>query len=316
MKSKLDRTLYPAPLVFNLFKPAGPSSGTVLTELKRKLPRGFGKIGHFGTLDPFACGVFLVGLAGASRLNDLIHSAYPKTYLAVGKLGIKSLSGDCTHPDKTEDTSEYPSQVISKFDLNFLNQRLQEKFVGDYWQSPPAFSAAKFEGRALHEWAREGITIAKEKVQRHIFSLEVVKFSYPFLSIRVTASSGTYIRTLFEDIAHDLGTYGMLIALVREQIGPFHFKESLSSKMINAESGQSLLSFGTPIDQAFRFARVECNPEQAYTKFQKGGDVVLAAPLTQTLGPYAWAISPEGRVLGLGKISEMRLRPFIVFENS
>ena len=74
------------PAVFNVFKPVGMSSYDVIRHFKRNLNTGFGKIGHFGTLDPFACGVLLVGIAGATRINNLVHDLFPKTYLAVGKM--------------------------------------------------------------------------------------------------------------------------------------------------------------------------------------------------------------------------------------
>src|SRR5690606_24557557 len=99
---------------------------------------------------------------------------------------------------------------------SFIEEKLREKFLGDYWQAPHKYSASKFEGKALHEWAREGVEIAKEQVLRHVYDIRVVKYKYPYLSVRVTVSSGTYVRTLFSDFAGYLGTLGALVSLVRE----------------------------------------------------------------------------------------------------
>lgn len=219
------------PTIFNVFKPARMTSYDVIRHFKRNLPDGYGKIGHFGTLDPFASGVLLIGVAGAARLNDYIHEHAPKTYLAIGKLGVETPTGDLTVSPSQVDESLYLTCEISKFSTDFIEKQLQEKFIGDYWQAPHKYSAAKFEGKTLHEWAREGVEIKKEKKLRHIHSLEVVKYQFPYLSIRVTVSSGTYVRTLFSDCANYLGTIGTLVSLVREKIGHANLKNCLKKSM-------------------------------------------------------------------------------------
>lgn len=203
------------------------TSYDVIRHFKRNLPDGYGKIGHFGTLDPFASGVLLIGVAGAARLNDYVHEHAPKTYLAVGKLGVETPTGDLTVPVTQEDKGRYFSEEISKFSNDFIEKQLQQKFIGEYWQAPHKYSAAKFEGKPLHEWAREGVEIKKDKKLRHVYKLEVVKYQFPYLSLRVTVSSGTYVRTLFSDCANHLGTIGTLVALVREQVGMANLENSL-----------------------------------------------------------------------------------------
>ncbi len=217
MEIRKSKTL--PPLVFNVFKPARAGSFDVVRHFKKNLPQDYGRIGHFGTLDPFACGVLLIGIGGAARLNDLVHAHLPKTYLAIGKLGIETATGDWEGEVKQRDTSQYLNQVISSFDIPFIQNIIEKKFMGDYWQTPPIYSATKFQGKPLHAWAREGVEIKKEPVKRHIYSLEIVKWKFPYLSLRATVSSGTYIRTLFQEIANELGTIGSLIALQRESVG-------------------------------------------------------------------------------------------------
>jgi len=239
MKSK--EVLFP-PLVFNVFKPPRISSHDVVRHFKRHLPQGFGKIGHFGTLDPFASGVLMVGIGGAARLNDYIHAHLPKTYLAVGKLGIETPTGDYTSEISQLDESSYLTTEIAKLPREFLHERMKEKFEGDYLQSPHQYSAAKYMGKNLHEWARLGVEIKKDEVQRKIYSIEVIKYSFPYFVFRATVSSGTYIRTLFSDMARDLGTFGSLIALHRESVGSVRQKEAL--RKINWPKERSLEIMG------------------------------------------------------------------------
>ena len=165
-RSKLP-VQYP-PLIFNIFKPARVTSYDVVRHFKRNLPDGFGKIGHFGTLDPFASGVLMIGVAGASRLNEFIHEYSPKTYIAVGKLGIETPTGDYTGEIVQRDDSPYLKQEIARLPLAFLQERFEQKFVGDYLQAPHKYSATKFQGKNLHQWAREGVEIKKEPVMRRI----------------------------------------------------------------------------------------------------------------------------------------------------
>ncbi|MBP5296579.1 MAG: hypothetical protein J6Y94_04525, partial [Bacteriovoracaceae bacterium] len=211
------------PLIFNLFKPRGLSSYDVLRPLKKVLPHE-AKVGHFGTLDPFACGVLLVGAFGAARLNDYIHQL-PKTYLAVGKLGVQTASGDCTNPIINEDQSDFGAE-LKQWPREKFNQLWQEKFLGDYDQAPPMYSAAKFQGEPLHHWAKRGVSIIKPPVRRKIYALEVIRVNYPWVCFRCTVSSGTYIRVLFSDMAQYLGTLGTLYALLRESIGPCHHHQA------------------------------------------------------------------------------------------
>ena len=206
------------PFIINIYKPKDITSYDVIRKWKPILKK-FGKVGHFGTLDPFAEGVLMLGVAGAQKLNDYIHDCFPKTYLAHGILGIETETGDLTSEISQRDSSDYLNDNIAKFDKKFIEKSLKEKFLGVYWQAPHKYSAAKFEGKPLHEWARAGVDIVKEKTKREILSIEVVKYEFPSIWIRYTVSSGTYVRTLFSDCANELGTIGVLENLIREKVG-------------------------------------------------------------------------------------------------
>jgi tRNA pseudouridine55 synthase len=200
------------------------TSSAVLDTFKRYLPTGYGKIGHFGTLDPFAQGLYLIGVAGAQRLNDFIHDEFPKTYLATGLIGAKTDTGDRDGSVIEEGLADLPID-----DLESLNEQLSTLFSysNEYWQVPPSYSATKFEGKPLYEYARRGVVIDKPPVLRKIYSLEVLNYSAGVLQFRATVSSGTYIRTLFEDILKFFARVGHLTELVRESIGPLQLTEAL-----------------------------------------------------------------------------------------
>jgi len=207
------------PLVLRVHKPAGISSFDIVRKLKRLLPKEVKKIGYFGTLDPFAEGLLLVALNQANRLTQFVHQDLSKTYVAVGVLGIETKTQDLTDPIIQNDTSDYFKNVISSFSISFFQEQLQ-KFIGTYWQAPPAYSAAKFEGKKLCDWMRsDGIEIKKEQVERIIYQLKFHAVAFPELTFEVECSSGTYIRTLFVDMANSMGTIGSLKNLLRKKIG-------------------------------------------------------------------------------------------------
>lgn len=252
------------PFVINMFKPAGITSYDVIRRSKKELKQ-FGKIGHFGTLDPFAEGVLMLGVDGAQKLNDYIHSFLPKTYLAKGVLGIQTETGDPDGKMIQTDDNPYLQEVVSQFSKDFIEDKIREKFLGKYLQSPHKYSAAKFEGKPLHQWAREGVEIKKEQVQREVYSLEVVQYEFPDLWIRFSVSSGTYIRTLFADCANHLGTIGHLKGLIRESVGSCRLENCLSLEQLQQGfdkiKPQDLLAFGQ-VELAQKQAKLFANGVQ------------------------------------------------------
>ncbi|HXH74471.1 MAG TPA: hypothetical protein VNJ08_05875 [Bacteriovoracaceae bacterium] len=313
MKIK-NKSLFP-PLIFNVFKPARMTSYDVVRHFKRQLPHGFGKIGHFGTLDPFASGVLMIGISGAARLNDFIHDSMPKTYLAVGKLGIETPTGDYTSEISQTDESLYLRQEIARLPLEFLSERLREKFLGPYMQAPHKYSASKFMGKNMHEWAREGVEVKKDEVLRHIHDIEVVKYSFPYLSIRVTVSSGTYVRTLFSDICNDLGTIGSLISLVREKVGKVTTKNALHMKDWPQDRNVEFIVKGLKVNEVLPFSSFILNPDQVLS-FKNGAFIKFEELQGPSEAEYYWMQDSAGKVLGLAqKVDERFTKPKINFHS-
>ncbi len=234
------------PLIFPLYKPPGIGSTQFLSKFKRFLPKEAKKPGHFGTLDPFASGVLLVGTSGAMRLMNQMHS-FSKTYFAVGKIGVSTPSGDISDGPFELDSS--CREILPKVFKDLLHKDIIKTFEGQYMQTPPSFSASKYQGKALYEWAREKkVYIEKPPVERFIHDLEIkenseifpkssVKYwqyfyenfdslcsdwqNYPEVIFSAQVSGGTYIRKLFEDFSRSLGTTGVLTHLLRSKVGEF-----------------------------------------------------------------------------------------------
>ncbi len=282
------------PLIFNVFKSRGMTSYDVIRHFKKNLPIGFGKIGHIGTLDPFASGVLLIGVGGATKLNDYIHKHCPKRYLAIGKLGMNTETGDNTSPVSKVDESDFLKIKIASMDSMFIEKKLQNNFSGDYMQAPHKYSAAKFEGRKLYEYARDGVVVKKKKVLRTIYDLKVVKYKFPYLSIEVSVSSGTYIRSLFSEFANYLGTYGHLVGLQRTAIGDIISQNSLRSRNWPYDRSEKIYDHALNIDEVLKYPKITL-AESEVLKYQNG------IPYNQEGHSCEhWITDQNANILGLG----------------
>ncbi|MBC7428703.1 MAG: hypothetical protein H7336_08845 [Bacteriovorax sp.] len=294
------------PLVFNVYKPEGPSSFNVVAHFKRNLNYDFGKIGHFGTLDPFAEGVLLIGVQGAQKLNNYIHELLPKTYRAVGIFGGKTDTGDfTTQVTETKDIDE----EFQKLNLNDIEEKLRKHFLGEYWQAPHRFSASKFEGKRMYKLALQGRVVEKEKVKREILEFEVLNFHYPEMEFVVTVSSGTYVRSLFEEIAELFKGHGALKILERIAIG-----ENTSDNAIKEADWPKkgvtfdLEKWGKPLDQVLSLNSIRLNVTQASFYLQGGRIPILECDVRMdeeqdciSSPNLLWIYNVDGYLLGLGR---------------
>ena len=298
------------PKIINFYKPKNITSYDVIRTLKRRLPKK-SKLGHFGTLDPFASGVLMIGIHGAQRLNEYIHDYLPKTYIATGILGKNTPTGDLTvEPDQIDD-SEYLKQTIAQFDIDFLQATLAKEFVGEYMQAPHQYSAAKFEGKALHEWARAGVEIKKEKKLRRIYNLKVLNYEFPKLVIEFTVSSGTYIRTLFSDCAQLLGTLGTLQDLERTKVGPCTSESAIKQDQWENEELDSF-----KMEDVLDFSSFIMAPKEAHL-FSNGVQLKIDRIDSKTIGSiessFYWVKDQDLRVLGLAQLEADEIQPRVNF---
>ena len=193
-------------------KPAGITSFGVVARVRRQLTQQLGKkakVGHTGTLDPFATGLMII-VTGKECRNAGNYSKLDKVYEATIMLGSNSTTGD-PEGELTAVSDTHPTKQAVETTL--------KEFIGEITQRPPIFSAIKINGRRAYDLARKGEVVEMPERQVTVFSLELLDYSYPEIRIRVHVGSGTYIRTLAEDIGKVLGTGAYCSELRRTKVG-------------------------------------------------------------------------------------------------
>lgn len=202
-------------------KPAGLSSFGVVARVRRRLSMEAGKkvkVGHTGTLDPFATGLLILLANKATKLSNQFLKL-DKWYEATIWLGKTSTTGDPEGEITEQNTEKVPTLEEVKTVVN--------QFVGQITQTVPAFSAVKINGQRAYQLARRGEAVSMPTRQIEIYAIEILSYNYPELIIRTHVSSGTYIRTLGEDIGKALGVGAYLTALRRTQVGDYQIKNAV-----------------------------------------------------------------------------------------
>jgi tRNA pseudouridine55 synthase len=266
-------------------KPVGLSSNDALIKAKRVVNAK--KAGHTGTLDPFATGLLPLCFGEATKFSqDLLEA--DKTYDAVVHLGITTTTGD------TE------GEAVETRPVNVTVEQIEAalaKFRGPILQVPPMYSALKRDGKALYEYAREGITLEREARPVTIHKLEMLAYDAPMLTIRVTCSKGTYVRVLGEDIGAELGCGAHLNALRRIQVGALTVDGMVTLEQLQAHDNP--LSLLAPVDALLSsFPRVELTPELA-ARFLNGQRLALnREPVTLPETPGRVRVYHGDKLLG------------------
>lgn len=211
--------------VINLDKPVGVSSARAVDAAKRLLPRGT-KIGHAGTLDPFATGVLLLLVGGATKACERLMDA-PKQYDATVKLGARTATDDLDSPEE-------PLPVETPPTLARVAAAVAT-FVGEILQRPPAFSAMKVAGRRAYDLARQGNLIELELRPVRVYGIDLVDYDWPALRLRLDCGRGTYVRAIARDLGVALGSGGYLTQLRRTRVGSFNVSASVTIEQLNAD---------------------------------------------------------------------------------
>lgn len=227
--------------ILNVYKERGFTSNDVVAKLRGILHQK--KIGHAGTLDPEATGVLPILLGSATKLSSLVMD-HEKTYRAVLLLGVVT------------DTQDMTGTVLSRSDQELPGEAQIEdavlSFEGGYDQLPPMYSAKQVNGKRLYELAREGKEIARSKVPVVITNLRITSIDLPEVTILVTCSKGTYIRTLCHDIGQKLGCGGTMQALERVSAGGVSVEHAIPLGRIEALASENRVQeFVTPCENLF-----------------------------------------------------------------
>ena len=204
-------------------KPIGITSFAAVKKVSKQLQAK--KVGHCGTLDPFASGLLIVTINNATKIARFIESQN-KEYIATLVLGVKTDSGDNT--GKVIKRLKPP-----KFEVLQLNDVIKS-FIGKQTQIPPMHSAIKVNGQKLYELARKGKTIDREPRPIEIYDIKLIKYRGNTLTFKVNCTKGTYIRTLAEDLAKRLGCVGHLKNLERTAIGDFLLTDAKNIDKLSA----------------------------------------------------------------------------------
>jgi len=207
------------------------TSHDVVAKAKRYLQTK--KVGHCGTLDPFATGLLVIFSNHATKIARFIE-AENKTYIAKLKLGEKTSSGD-TEGEVVE------TSIVPKLTNEDISIALAS-FIGKQKQLPPMYSALKVDGRRLYEYARENIEVERKTRDIEIFDINLLSFDNDIVEFEVSCSKGTYIRTLGEDIATKLNTVGHLISLRRTRIGAYKVEDAIDIDEVSKDKGIDLFN--------------------------------------------------------------------------
>ena len=198
-------------------KPQNKTSARVVAEVKRLLDAR--KVGHAGTLDPFAEGVLVCCINDATRLARFLLVGN-KTYDATLKLGIETDTQDMTGTvTAVKPVMDWPEDTIKS---------AVKQFEGQIEQRPPVFSALKHKGTPLYKLARKGTPVQKPARRIHISKIKILEIKLPLVHFEVSCSAGTYIRTLCADIGRQLGCGGHLLALTRTESSGFKIQQAIS----------------------------------------------------------------------------------------
>ncbi len=252
------------------------------------------KCGHTGTLDPMATGVLPIALGGATRFIELLPS-HNKAYKATFKLGVRTDTLDIWGNIREE------NKVTSNIsDI----QSVLPQFTGKILQLPPMYSALKKDGVRLYELARKGIEVEREKRECEIFSLSVEQISENEFSLFTECSSGTYIRSLINDIGDVLGEGAVMTSLKRTfACGIDESKTVTLSELEKLRDEENVKSVLIPVEKILSDYDVVKVTEAQANRFKNGGDL-LKSRLKDLKGNGIFRVYFENEFLGLGEVSE------------
>ncbi|RLD06734.1 MAG: tRNA pseudouridine(55) synthase TruB [Chloroflexi bacterium] len=272
-------------------KPTGMTSHDVVNVVRRGT--GIRRAGHTGTLDPRASGVLVVLVGPAVRLSEYI-SASDKRYQAIIRMGTATdtydAEGAFTREEVTVDVTEEQFEAELK------------KFEGEVEQTPPAYSAVKVNGRKSYELAREGKEVELEPRMIQVHHLEVLEWATPEVVIDVHCSSGTYIRSLANDIGEVLGCGAYLVGLRRTKNGRFSLRDSVPLRKLKEafEAGDWYKYIIPAAESLADWESVELDPDEVETL--RHGQRVKAVP--GTTAEMVRGISDAGELVALLKLVE------------
>jgi tRNA pseudouridine55 synthase len=285
-------------------KPPGPTSHDVVARARKTL--GLRKVGHTGTLDPFASGLLLLCVGRATRLTQYLDGL-PKSYEAEARLGQLTTTLD-TEGEVVREDEAWKELAEARV------RGAMAGLTGRQEQIPPAYSAKKLAGEAAYLRARRGEAVVLAPVEVEVHELELLELSPPRLRFRVRCSTGTYVRALARDLGEHLGTGAHLTELRRTAIGPIHVRDAVALDALTAPGGSGLERLSRawirPLDALAHLPRVDVTPDAAM-RLGRGQAVPRpeGAPADGTLV----AVASGDALLAVAEVTDGTLRPRKVF---
>lgn len=285
-------------------KPPGPTSHDVVARARKAL--GMRRVGHTGTLDPFASGLLLLCVGRATRLTQYLD-ALSKSYEAEARFGQLTTSLD------TEGEVVREDEAWTGLDEARVRGAMAG-LKGRQDQIPPAYSAKKLGGEAAYLRARRGEVVVLAPVEVEIHELELLDWSPPRLRFRVRCSTGTYVRAIARDVGERLGTGAHLTRLRRTAIGPIHVADAVALDALTKPEGVALRSLDQawiqPLDALVHLPRIDVEPEEAIRLGRGQGVDRTAEDLPD--GALV-AVAADGTLLAVAEAMGGTLRPRKVF---
>lgn len=275
-------------------KPKNYTSHDIVRKAKKLLNE---KVGHTGTLDPNATGVLPL-LIGKGTLLSKYLIEHDKIYEAVLKLGEKTDTAD--GEGKVLESQNVEQSILKKENI----ERIFNNLEGKQEQIPPMYSAIKLNGKKLYEYARKGIEVEVEPRTIEIYKLELIKIEDMEIIFRVSCSKGTYIRTLCEKIAEELGTIGYMKELKRIQVGEFNIKDSIT---IEELENQEIVS-----NKFITIEKYFSNSENIVLNERKLQLFLNGVQLTYELKDGIYKIYKENEFIGIGTVKNKLLKRDII----
>lgn len=277
-------------------KPRGPTSHDVVALVRKALD--IRRVGHTGTLDPFASGLLLVCVGPATRLSEYL-SGLDKTYRATVRLGVRTTTHD-PEGDVVEERGGWEG-----LDRSRIEEALAS-LTGTVRQRPPAFSAKKVGGEPAHRKARRGEAVELEPADVRVDELTLVEVRLPELELHVRCSSGTYVRALARDLGEALGTGAHLTELRRTAVGRFSVKRAVPLDELTPESARE--AWMAPARALAHLPRLEVDADQT-ARLATGQFLPVSGDLPA--GPIA--VLHDDALVAVATAAEGRVRPRKVF---
>jgi tRNA pseudouridine55 synthase len=274
----------PKPGLLVIDKPTGPTSHDIVNIVRRGTQ--IRKVGHTGTLDPYASGVLLILLGSATRLAEYLLEV-DKEYLATIRFGAATSTFDAA------------GRITATRPFTFREETLAAKmqtFIGERLQVPPVYSAIKIGGRKAYDMARAGEDVEMAPRKVHIYELALLRWESPNAVVRVRCSRGTYIRSIAHDIGEAMGSHAHLVTLRRIRLGPFSVEhatplEELKRRFLEGTWEKIAMPASAILEG---WPTVQLTAEEA-DKLRNG----IAIPAPEGTTGRARAIAPEGELLAV-----------------